>query len=122
MNDYFRLKRKKMKQHKPEGGVKHDAGKPPLSLIDRTALERIAEVLDFGKQKYGAHNWRKGFALSRLLDGGLRHLNAYADGEDVDSESQLSHVAHAACCCIFILGLQASGKLVDDRHTAETEK
>lgn len=98
------------------GGLKYDAGKPPLSLIDRHAIEDIARVLGFGAKKYAAHNWRNGVAYSRLIDAALRHLYAFADGEDNDPESGLSHVAHAGCCIIFLLGLQHSMPAMDDRH------
>lgn len=98
------------------GGTKYDSGKAPLSLIDRHALEDIAQVLAFGAKKYDAHNWRKGIQYSRLLDAALRHLYAFADGEDTDPESGLSHVAHAGCCIVFLLGMQHSRPDLDDRH------
>jgi len=100
------------------GGTKHDDGKVPLGLIDASALHNIAAVLDFGRKKYGEHNWRRGFRGSRLADAALRHVYAWVDGEDFDPESGLSHLAHAGCCIVFMLGLLASGRLVDDRHTA----
>lgn len=102
---------------KQEGGVKFDQGKPPMSLLDRHAMEQIALVLAFGAQKYAAHNWRKGIAYSRLLDAALRHLFAFADGEDNDPESGLSHIAHAGCCIVFLLGMIEARPDQDDRHT-----
>lgn len=98
------------------GGLKYDNGKPPMSLIDRGALEQIAQVLAFGAQKYAAHNWRQGIAYSRLLDAALRHLYAFADGEDLDPESGLSHIAHAGCCIVFLLGMMDAHPELDDRH------
>jgi len=80
----------------PLAGVKNDQGKAPLSLIDRNAIEQIAQVLAFKAKKYAAHNWRKGIAYPRLLDAALRHLYAFADGEDTDPESGLPHVATRA--------------------------
>lgn len=103
---------------KPDaGGLKYDNGKPPMSLVDRHAIEEIAKVLAFGAQKYEAHNWRKGIAYSRLLDAAMRHLFAFADGEDMDPESGLSHVAHAGCCIVFLLGMINARPDMDDRHT-----
>lgn len=89
-----------------------------MALLDRYAMEQIAMVLAFGAQKYAAHNWRKGIAYSRLLDAALRHLYAFADGEDKDPESGLSHIAHAGCCIVFLLGMINSRPDQDDRHTA----
>ena len=96
-------------------GTKHDSNKNRLELLPFEALEDIAEVLTFGAQKYDAHNWRKGFAWSRLLGAALRHLFAWARGEDKDPESGLSHLAHAGCCILFLITHQAEGLGKDDR-------
>lgn len=101
-----------------QGGMKNDGGKPPMSLIDRSALEQIANVLAFGAQKYDAHNWRQGIAYSRLIDAALRHLYAFADGEDLDPESGLPHIAHAGCCVVFLLGMMKAHPELDDRYKA----
>ncbi|QMV32367.1 hypothetical protein T2_00050 [Ralstonia phage Elie] len=106
----------------PATGVKHDNNKPPLSLVDRHAIEEIGRVLAFGAQKYAAHNWRQGIAYSRLLDAALRHLYAFADGEDNDPESGLSHIAHAGCCVVFLLGMIRHRPDVDDRWTTPARR
>ncbi len=95
--------------------VKLDAGKPPLALISRIALEEEAKVMEFGKQKYGTHNWRAGMDFSRLMDAALRHMYAFADGEDMDKETGLSHLAHARCCMAFLLEYQGVKIGTDDR-------
>lgn len=97
-------------------GRKNDTDKPPMSLLDRYALEQIANVLAFGAKKYAKHNWRKGLEYSRLLDAALRHLLAFADGEDNDPESGLSHIAHAGCCVMFLLWMSKNRTDLDDRH------
>jgi len=95
--------------------VKHDDGKAPMNLLSREALEQTAMVMAFGKEKYAAHNWRKGFAWSRPLSAAMRHLMAFNDGEDKDPESGLSHLAHAACCIMFLLEFEKTHKDLDDR-------
>ena len=97
------------------GAIKHDSGKPGMNLLSREALEQIALVMDFGKQKYDAHNWRKGFVWSRPLSAAMRHIMAFNDGEDKDPESGLSHLAHAACCIMFLLEFEKTHKDLDDR-------
>jgi len=97
------------------GGIKHDSGKPGMSLLSREALEQIALVMDFGKDKYAAHNWRNGFQWSRPLSAAIRHIMAFNDGEDRDPESGLSHLAHAACCIMFLLEFEKTHKELDDR-------
>lgn len=98
------------------GGVKHDTGKPRMSLIPRAALEAEARVMGFGERKYSSQNWRAGFAVSRLLDAALRHIVAYADGETLDPESGLSHLAHARCCLAFAIEQEVYGTGTDDRY------
>lgn len=100
----------------PEGGTKHDKGKPPMSLLDRKWLEGTADVLAFGAQKYAAHNWRKGISYSRLADAALRHLMAFVDGEDTDPESGLPHLHHASCCLMFLSNMSATRPDLDDRY------
>ena len=96
-------------------GVKFDANKPRMDLLDAHAITQLAQVLTFGAQKYEAHNWRRGISKSRLIAAALRHLFAYLGGEDKDPESGLSHVAHAMCCAMFLLGLEHRSEL-DDRY------
>ena len=97
-----------------EPGKKFDAGKPSMSLLPGEAMEAIARVLDYGAKKYDAHNWRKGMSWSRLLDGGLRHLFAFARGERKDPETGLSHLAHAGAGLLFLITYEATGNGKDD--------
>lgn len=85
------------------GGLHHDQGKPSLALLSRIALEDTARVMDFGAKKYDAHNWRKGISWTAIMNSALRHLYAFNDGEDMDEESGLSHLAHAMCDVMFLL-------------------
>ena len=97
-------------------GAKHDQGKPPMALLDHGALEAMADVMGFGAEKYSAHNWRKGFPLSRLVSSAMRHIGAWNSGQDLDSESGRSHLAHAGCCIMFLLALYRDNPELDDRH------
>ena len=96
--------------------IKFDQDKLPLNLLSTEALNQIAAVLKFGAQKYAAHNWRKGFQWSRPLAAAMRHLTAFNDGEDLDPESGLSHLAHAACCLMFLLEFEKTHPELDDRY------
>lgn len=100
-------------------GVKLDEGKVPLDLLDREALTQLGRVLEHGKNKYAAHNWRGGLQWSRTIAAALRHLQAFNDGEDVDPESGLSHVAHAMCNCMFLLRYIKERGDLDDRYTTQ---
>jgi len=103
--------------HALPGGIKHDQDKPRMDLLDPYAIEQLAKVLTFGASKYAAHNWREGISKSRLIAAALRHLFAYLGGQDKDPETGLSHIGHAMCCCMFLLGLEHRPEL-DDRWKA----
>jgi hypothetical protein len=96
--------------------LKFDQNKLPLNLLSTEAMNQTAAVLAFGAQKYAAHNWRAGFAWSRPLAAAMRHLTAFNDGEDRDPESGLSHLAHAACCIMFLLEFEKTHRHLDDRY------
>jgi hypothetical protein len=90
-------------------GRKDDQGKAPLSLIPGVALTEIGKVLAFGANKYAPNGWKHVRPGHRYLDAALRHLHAFADGEDNDPESGLGHLAHAGCCVLFLIALRAAG-------------
>ncbi|WP_175869585.1 dATP/dGTP diphosphohydrolase domain-containing protein [Bartonella gabonensis] len=94
---------------------KYDDSKPRLDLIPPFALFEIGRVLDFGANKYGANNWRKGMDWSRFHGAALRHLLAWFGGENKDAESDLSHLAHAVCCLLFLMECEAKQIGCDNR-------
>jgi len=96
--------------------LKFDDGKLPLHLLSTEAMNQTAAVLAFGADKYAEHNWRKGFAWSRPLAAAMRHITAFNAGEDKDPESGLSHLAHAACCIMFLLEFEKTHQELDDRY------
>lgn len=96
--------------------IKFDEDKMPLHLLSSEALMQTAAVLKFGADKYAAHNWRGGFAWSRPLAAAMRHILAFNAGEDKDPESGLSHLAHAACCIMFLLEFEKTHQELDDRY------
>jgi hypothetical protein len=96
--------------------LKFDQDKLPLHLLSTEAMNQTAAVLKFGAQKYAEHNWRAGFAWSRPLAAAMRHITAFNAGEDKDPESGLSHLAHAACCIMFLLEFEKTHKELDDRY------
>ncbi len=98
---------------------KFDGGKPPLGLLSTVAMNEIAQVMAFGAQKYSAHQWRAGMDWQRLIDAALRHITAFNDGEDLDPESGLSHMAHAACCVMFLLEYERTHREFDNRYHPE---
>ena len=78
------------------GFIKHDKGKPMVSLIEPKFIEGLAEVMTQGASKYGRDNWQECKEPHRYLDALLRHTLKYWDGEKVDTDSGKSHLYHIA--------------------------
>lgn len=109
------------KQSDTQTGNKFDDNKVDMSLLSPIALTKIGQVMTYGKKKYSANNWRKGLAWSRVLAAAIRHILSYLGGEDKDSETGLSHIAHAACCLMFLLEFEETHKNLDDRYKGENK-
>jgi hypothetical protein len=104
-----------MNPNDPKGAA--GALKTPLSLIPPFAMEQTAWVHKLGAEKYGPFNWRKtGVCASTYVNAIMRHLNAWRDGETIDPESGISHLAHVACSCNILLDADHCGTLQDDRN------
>lgn len=94
-------------------GLKYDGGKIRYGLLPPIALAETAKVLTFGAQKYAPDNWRYVENWrERYFDAAMRHMWAYKQGEALDPETSLPHLAHAICCLMFLCDLE----------TTETEK
>lgn len=96
-------------------GVKFDQGKATFDLVPFDALAAVHRVMVFGAGKYGARNWERGMGWLRLWNACLRHLFAWVAGEDRDPETGESHLAHAACCILFLLAYVTRQAGTDDR-------
>lgn len=102
-----------------EAGAKVDAGKTRLDLVlggFPHALMGVGEVGTFGANKYTDDGWKYvARGQQRYTDAMLRHYFKYKQGEKVDSDSGLPHLAHLAWNALAILELQ----LVDDKAYKE---
>lgn len=85
-------------------GKKYDGEKPRLYLLPPRTLVEVGKVLTFGAAKYDEHNWKKLDNLqNRYTGAALRHIFAHMEGEELDPETGLDHLAHALCCLMFKL-------------------
>lgn len=88
---------------------KYDKGKSRVDLLLRgcpNAIESIGDVLGFGASKYKENSWQGvEDGENRYLAALIRHLIAYQKGEELDKESGLPHLSHAATNAMFILEL-----------------
>ena len=85
-------------------------GKLPFDLIDPLLDEGVAEVLQFGADKYAPNNWKLSINSSDhhqfvqdRLGSLMRHLSEYRKGSYNDNETGLTHLAHAACNLMFLM-------------------
>ena len=85
-------------------GKKFDQNKPRMSLLPKGALNAVIRVLEFGATKYQADGWKHvPDAKTRYYDAMQRHIDAWWQGEQKDSETGESHLAHAVCCALFLM-------------------
>jgi len=77
-----------------------------------------------GAIKYGAHNWRTsgGVVASTYVNACLRHLLAFAMGEDIDPDTAgedgqggFSHLAKLIASAAVLRDAQLHGAATDDR-------
>lgn len=87
--------------------VKADAGKPKLTLVPQQIIYDIAQVREYGCNKYhDPENWKK-VDIQRYKDAAFRHFLAYLrDPKGVDEESGIEHYKHLACNIAFICELE----------------
>ena len=96
---------------KEDQEAKADAGKLPMNLVPTQISRDIAQVRQYGNEKYGdPDNWRK-VEKVRYVAALERHLLAYKDylnGDDdgVDKESGIDHYKHMACNMAFICEME----------------
>jgi hypothetical protein len=87
---------------------KDDSDKVRFDLLPWNAVEEIAKVLSYGAKKYSDNGWKRvpNFR-ARYLAAMLRHVVAYGKsrvlGDVLDNETSLHHLAHAACCAMFLI-------------------
>lgn len=87
-----------------ETGMKSDIGKTRFDLLLPEFEEAVAKVLTMGAEKYGPNNWQQvDDGENRYYAALRRHLSAWRQGDEIDTESGLSHLAHAGCNIMFLM-------------------
>jgi len=85
-------------------GVKHDASKPRWDLLPIRETEEVVHVLTAGSVKYSDDNWKiVDNSRNRYFAALMRHVMAWWTGETFDPETKRHHLAHAVCCCLFLM-------------------
>lgn len=95
-----------------EIGRKDDREKLLAHLFPIESFRAITRVLMFGAKKYGEFNWEKlENPRVRYYNAAIRHLHSWLMNEGTDPDTGESHLAHAGCCIVFLLALEARGLL-----------
>lgn len=87
---------------KTDAGNKFDGDKLRFDLVSPHFEAELAAVMTYGAKKYGERNWEKGISISRYYGALRRHLLYWVNGEEVDVESGLHHLAHATACLMMM--------------------
>lgn len=102
----------------PDSNPKTAFGEAKIKLSDTptVGIQLMGQVHSNGAVKYGRFNWREHQVSSTVYyDAAQRHLMAWFDGETIDPESDLPHLAHVMACCNILLDAEKNGKLNDNR-------
>lgn len=91
-----------------------------FALIPAEPLWELATLYGYGSQKYSADNWRKGYSWRLSFSACMRHLWAFWRGEDIDPESGVKHVVHAAWHCLTMAWFMDFRRGHDDRSKSES--
>jgi hypothetical protein len=96
--------------------------KIPLHLVPSTLMIYAALAFKQGGDKYGPFNWRKSAVKAQTYVGAaMRHILAWQDGEDIDPESGIPHLAHGIACLGILADCTVQNRLIDDRPSVEKE-
>ncbi|HET7070135.1 MAG TPA: dATP/dGTP diphosphohydrolase domain-containing protein [Nocardioides sp.] len=89
-----------------------------VGALDPVALLLVSRVAGFGANKYAPFNYLKGYDWAHSFNAMQRHEMLFWAGEDVDAESGLPHMAHAAWHSLALISFAARGVGTDTRPIA----
>ena len=88
-----------------------------MSQLDPRFIMELADLMTKSAKKYGKYNWALGQEFHTPFDSAQRHLMKFMSGENVDEESGLSHLLHAASNIMIMWTSQKlDNKDLDTRH------
>ena len=90
--------------------------KAPISTVSGAVMAELGIAMLEGARKYGRHNYRvSGVRASVYRDATWRHMNKWWEGEDVDEDSGLSHIAKAIASLMVLRDAMIFDNWTDDR-------
>lgn len=104
-----------MKATNPKDGVGVKKWRQ-FAAVPLTVLCEVGVGMLEGARKYGRHNYRvSGVRASVYVDASIGHIMQWWEGEDIDPDSDLSHVTKAICSLVVVRDAMIQNMLVDDR-------
>lgn len=97
------------------GGLRFNEGKQRFDLLPPSWPRALVEVLTKGAEKYEDRNWERGMNWSTCYASMMRHIQAWWEGNDIDPESGLPHMAHAAWNALALVEYMTTHPELDDR-------
>lgn len=98
----------------PAPGVKYDGGKAKWHLLPWREVGQVVDVLTWATVRpinpYPDDNWKDVKPRSRYWSAMFRHLTKRLLGQRNDPEDNLPHLAHAACCLLFLMWADNEGE------------
>lgn len=85
--------------------MKFDTNKLRYDLVPPIIIEELAKVFTYGAKKYKPKNYLECTDRDRFVAALFRHIEAWRKGEDIDPESNLHHLSHAACNITILMEL-----------------
>jgi hypothetical protein len=90
--------------------------KVPFSTLPMPVVAEVGLAMLEGARKYGRHNYRvAGVRASVYFDAVMRHMAQWWEGEDLDPDSDLSHVTKAIASLVVLRDSMMRGNWQDDR-------
>lgn len=91
--------------------------KPRMDLLPADALRGVAEAFTHGISKHDDRGWEGGAPWGAChLAAALRHIGEWQMGMEIDQESGLSPLDHAAARLLMLSALVKRGVGTDDRR------
>ncbi len=87
-----------------------------FTTVPLTVLAELGTAMLEGARKYGRHNYRvAGVRASVYVDAAIGHIAQWWEGEDVDADSNLSHITKAIASLVVLRDAMLQDMLTDDR-------
>lgn len=93
-----------------------------FDLIPAGPLRQLARLYGKGAEKYEDRNWERGYDWSLSFAALNRHLWQFWNGEDIDEETEMPHLASVAWHAFALLEFMEKHPGFDNRASTTERK